>query len=206
MKLFLYSLNVTEAHWAKLETQLGKEARDTTVGLIENAADVIPGSESWLGAIRGGIASRGFEVEAIDLRKCQAAALHRKLAEKDIIWVGGGNTYYLRWILSESGADAAIGELVRNGKVYAGWSAGAVVAGPTTLYFDLMGDDPKDAPQLITDGLDLTDFAVVPHVDHPDFAGGAELTKSKLSRDGFSVKALRDSDALFIHGQECLML
>jgi len=70
----------------------------------------------------------------VDLRnwRNKREALREKLASKDVIWLGGGNTYYLRWILKETGADDIIINLVQQGKVYAGWSAGAMVAGPNT--------------------------------------------------------------------------
>ena len=64
-------------------------------------------------------------------------SLTSKLSSKDALWHGGGNTFYLRWILSNTGADEVITKLVRHGLVYGGGSAGAIVAGPTLKYFEV---------------------------------------------------------------------
>lgn len=55
----------------------------------------------------------------------------------------GGNPYYLRWLLKVTGADEMITALVKQGKVYAGASAGGVLAGPTLRFFDNQ-DDPNE--------------------------------------------------------------
>lgn len=203
MKLFLYSLHLTEAHAVELSQLVGKNPEDTTFALIENAADVIPNSKGWVGGIRNSLKDKGYQVEPLDLRKWinRPEALREKLRSKDVIWLGGGNSYYLRWILKASGADEMIQELVKAGKVYAGWSAGAIVAGPTLQHFDAMGDDPKDAAELILEGLQLTELVVVPHMDHPDFIEGAEFAHQQLLKDGFYTVPLNDSQALMIHGE-----
>lgn len=122
--------------------------------------------------------------------------------DKDVIWVGGGHTYYLRWILRACGADKIISDLVGQGKIYAGWSAGAVVSWPSIRFFDAMGDDPKDAPEWIEEGLGLCPLVIVPHVDHPDFMGGAKITSQKLQDAGFVVCELKDDQAFVVQNQQ----
>jgi dipeptidase E len=132
-KLFLYSLALSENQAAALTRLVGKDPAQITFALIENAADVIPNSKDWLGGFREMLRSKGYQLEILDLRKWKykKTELYQKLASKDVIWLGGGNTFYLRWILKDTGADNIIQDLVEKGKIYAGWSAGAVVAGPT---------------------------------------------------------------------------
>ena len=119
-----------------------------------------------------------------------------------MVWVCGGHTYYLRWILSASGADKTLIDFVGKGKVYAGWSAGAIVAGPTTKHFDLMGDNPTDAPQSIFEGLHLTDKVIVPHIDNPDFDKGAAQAGKKLTEDGYQTIPLQDDQVVVIDGDQ----
>lgn len=45
------------------------------------------------------------------------------------IYIGGGNTYYLRYLLSQSGLDQAIVDYYRKGGVIYGGSAGAIILG-----------------------------------------------------------------------------
>jgi dipeptidase E len=204
MKLFLYSLAFSTEQAAVLTTLVGKDAKDITFALIENAADIVTNSSEWLGGFRGMLQQNGYQLEQIDLRKWMnnRHALREKLASKDVIWLGGGHTYYLRWILKETGADIIIKELVEKEKVYAGWSAGAIVAGPTTQYFDLMSDDPSDAPEVILDGLNLTDIVVVPHLDNKDFAEDAQIANIHLRMAGYDTILLADSQVLIIDGDE----
>ena len=146
----------------------------------------------------------GYRLELIDLRKWMknSNGLKEKFKTKDIICLGGGHTYYLRWILKETGTDMLIKAFVNEGKVYAGWSAGAIMAGPTTLYFDLMGDNPEDAPEFITDGLGLTDTVIVPHLDNPDFNLSAIKADQQLRQAGFSTMALKDNEVFIVNGEK----
>lgn len=202
-KLFLYSLSLTGDHFAELEKLTGKKAGDIQFACIENATDIIDGAEHWLPGIRQSLIDRGYQVEPIDLRKWlnKKDALHEKLQSKDVLWLCGGHTYYLRWILKESCADNIIKELVATGKVFAGWSAGAIMAGPTTKYFHLMGDDPKDAPELIEEGLNLTATVIVPHMDNADFAEGAVKANEALLKAGYNTIPLNDNQAFIVCGE-----
>lgn len=203
-KLFLYSLAVSAEQHRALAALVGRERREITVTLIENAADVIPNSDGWVQGIRQGLQHEGYQVEPLDLRNWQnrREALREQLMSRDIVWVGGGHTYYLRWILRATGADDLIKECVGLGKVYAGWSAGAIVAGPTTRYFEAMGDDPAEAPEVVLDGLSLTQSVVVPHIDNADFMDGATEADRQLRRDGFDTVPLRDTQVLVVDGDE----
>jgi dipeptidase E len=203
MKLFLYSLELTREHACVLNRLAGKDPCEMSFALIENAADIIPNRNDWLGGFRDMLKGNGYQLERIDLQKwCgKEEKLKLKLATKDVIWLGGGHTYYLRWILRQSHADIIIRDLVRQGTIYAGWSAGAVVAGPTTQYFDKMGDDPNMCPQLINEGLNLTNYVVVPHMDNKDFYEGADMTNQLLRKAGYQTIRLGDSQALVIDGE-----
>jgi dipeptidase E len=204
-KLFLYSLTVSSEQHAALAVLAGREQRDIKVALIENAADIIPNSEGWVQGIRKSLREQGYQVEPVDVRNWQhrREELRSRLMSSDVIWVDGGHTYYLRWMLRESGADEIIRECVRQGKVYAGWSAGAIVAGPTTQYFDAMGDDPAEVPDVILEGLGLTRFVVVPHIDNTDFMEGAMEANFQLTKAGFKTVPLGDTQVLVIDGDEC---
>lgn len=203
-KLFLYSMNVTPQQCSWLTKLVDKDADNIQIAVIENATDIIEGDTSWQSAFTGMLAVNGYQLEKIDLRKWlgKAEKLEKKLAAKDVIWLGGGHTYYLRWILKESCADRIICKLAEKGTVYAGWSAGAIMAGPTTRFFNEMGDDPSEAPQKISEGLYLTDMVVVPHRDNPDYKKAAVKTNGLLEKAGYTPVLLGDSEVLVINGKE----
>lgn len=203
MKLFLYSLALSQDQALELSGLVGKKPQDITFALIENAADVVSNAHDWLGGFRDMLRINGFQLDVVDLRRWQGQqeALRDKLSGKDVIWLGGGNTFYLRWILKKTGADEIIRECVRNGKVYAGWSAGAVVAGPTLEYFDTM-DDTQESPEIIWEGLNLTDIVVVPHLDNKDFAEDAQVANEQLRAAGYHTIFIGDHQVLVVNGDE----
>lgn len=200
MKLFLYSSYLlADAHLRALEALTGKDPAAIRFAVIANAVDVFEEAEAWIDSSLDALRVHGAQVDNIDLRvwRDDREGLRQTLSDYDIIWVNGGHTFYLRWMLQVSGADAIISALVQAGTVYAGWSAGAIVAGPTLHYFELF-DDLKDAPEVIWDGLAMTDLVVLPHMDLPDFADGMREIDQQLQRDGFRTVPLREDQALVI--------
>ncbi|WP_159071212.1 Type 1 glutamine amidotransferase-like domain-containing protein [Campylobacter concisus] len=83
------------------------------------------------------------------------------ISQCDIIYVSGGNTFYLLNELRKSCAAQAIKNAVKAGKIYIGESAGAIVAAPDTRYATLM--DENSAKTSDFTGLNLVDFYIVPH-------------------------------------------
>lgn len=201
MKLLLYSLAFSDAHAARLTRWLGRPADEITIAASDNAADVVAGSEAWRDTFIQALEERGFKVLRIDLRHWldHQTGLREALAAGDVLWLGGGNTYYLRWLLKATGADDLIVERVRAGTIYAGWSAGAMVAGPTLRHIEAM-ETQEGVPALVLDGLGLTEHMVVPHIDNPDFIASAAATDEALKAAGFSTAPLRDDQALIIDG------
>ena len=83
------------------------------------------------------------------------------ISQCDIIYVSGGNTFYLLNELRKSRIWQAIKNEVKAGKIYIGESAGAIVAAPGTRYATLMDENSANMSDFT--GLNLVDFCVVPH-------------------------------------------
>lgn len=175
---------------------------DVRIALIENAADVYEeGNKGWVYESRNSIAAHGFQVDVVDLEEYRLGkqGLLRRLEDADVVWLGGGNTYYLRWILKETRADSIIAELVKRGKVYGGGSAGAIVAGPTIQFFE-PADDPSNAPEIILDGLNLTQVVVVPHWANDKYGHVMGPIEQRLKDAGYATLHITDEEALVIDG------
>lgn len=191
-------------HRQAIAEALGKPCDQASALWVANAVDVEPEHHDWVPRSRAMLADLGFALTDLDLRDYldnpSAPELARTLASADLLWINGGNTFYLRWLMRASGADQLISEAVANGLVYGGGSAGAIVAGPTLNHFQPM-DAPELAPELVLDGLGLTDQVVVPHIDNSDFASAAEYAQRHLERDGYPTLALTDSQIAIIRGE-----
>lgn len=83
------------------------------------------------------------------------------ISQCDVIYVSGGNTFYLLNELRKSYVWQAIKNAVKAGKIYIGESAGAIVAAPGTRYATLMDENSANMSDFT--GLNLVDFCVVPH-------------------------------------------
>jgi len=59
----------------------------------------------------------GFQVEDIDLENKKESELKEILKDKDIIYVQGGNTFYLLKYIKESGFDKLVKQLIQKGKI-----------------------------------------------------------------------------------------
>ena len=89
------------------------------------------------------------------------------ISQCDIIYVSGGNTFYLLNELRKSRIWQAIKNAVKAGKIYIGESAGAIVAAPDTRYATLMDENSTNTSDFT--GLNLVDFYVVLHFDCEPF-------------------------------------
>ena len=206
MKLLLSSFGPSPAHDAALVELAGKPLDQIRVGYIENAHDVYD-DPAALGEGREGLRRDGYTFELVDLREWRAdrAGLRTLLEGFDAFLIAGGNPYYLRSLMQLTRADEIITDRVRNGAVYAGASAGAVVAGPTLRHFDEL-DDPAEAETVIWEGLGLTEIVIAPHVDNPDFGKGCRKAGDLCERDGYTVVRVKDAQALVIDGDDQRMI
>jgi len=202
MKLFLSSQSISKEqapHFIKL---VGKPASDIHVAVIENAADVEEGPKDWLYRNRQMIGSHGFSIEYVDLKQYaeDAESFQQKLATKDALWFGGGNMYYLRWLIQAMGIENILRSFAEE-KVYGGGSAGSIIVGPTLKHFET-ADDPNRAPEVLLDGLNFTRKVVLPHMDSEKYAPIMDGINRKLQADGFQTIPLTDAQALVIDGSE----
>ncbi|MCO6557916.1 MAG: Type 1 glutamine amidotransferase-like domain-containing protein [Bifidobacterium sp.] len=146
----------------------------------------------------------GFRVRTIDLATTMRDEVKRSLAASDVIWVGGGNSFHLLRELRRSGAGHVIASLVHDGKPYVGVSAGAVVAAPDISYIE-----PMDERGVVADGdtagLNLVDFRVIPHLDHPFMGRAARLIASLERQRGHVTHVLEDAWTVVVNGAKVLV-
>lgn len=204
MKLFLTSKTISPTQAQPFKDLVGKQ--EITIALIENAADV-EHEKDWLYDNRRAFAAQGFQIDLVDLNEYRQKRkeLQARLARADVIWLGGGNTYYLRWILRHTGADTVITDLVHRGKIYGGASAGAIVAGPTLRSFEA-ADDPADAPEVIMEGLNLTETVTLPHWGNAKYGSVMQTAEKNLHDAGYKTVRITDDEALVIDGDRLQLI
>ncbi len=101
----------------------------------------------------------GLIVDELELSTATAEEIESKITNNDIIYVTGGNTFFLLQEMIRTGADKLIINEVNSGKLYIGESAGAVITAPSIEYIKSM-DSPEEAPDLIDiKGFGFVDFS-----------------------------------------------
>lgn len=106
----------------------------------------------------------GCVLDPVELSVTLRREVRDRLRRADILFVTGGNTFFLLQEIRRTGAAPLIAEHVAAGKPYLGASAGSMVLAPDITYVQLM-DDPRVAPGLDGDftALGIVPFSVVPH-------------------------------------------
>jgi len=204
MRLYLSSFDL--GHQTSELTALAPKGR---VGLVMNALDNrLEARSNWQGRQSTQLEALGFSVGELDLRRFFGArdALQEALADLDMLWINGGNSFILRRAMRLSGFDDVIKVLLsRDALAYAGFSAAAVVTAPSLRGLEAV-DDPEDVPEgypteIIWEGLGLLPFAVVVHYrsDHPESAA-VENEVALYEREGIPYRTLRDGQALVVQG------
>ncbi len=121
----------------------------------------------------------GLIVDEIDVSTADRSEVSRILKEDDVIYISGGNTFFLLQELRKSGADQIITEQIKAGKLYIGESAGSVILAPGIEYVQAM-DDSRAAPELSNfESLAVLDFYPLPHYKNFPFQKSVE----KVIRD-----------------------
>lgn len=146
----------------EIVAMLPKPAKELKLAFIPTAADPYD-DKPWMDADRATLAGLGFKVEDFDLKNKTEDETRKALSEFDVIFVAGGNTFYLLDWARKSGFIKVAKELVKKGTVYIGSSAGSYLACPT-----IEAAGWRSADRNIVDINDLTalgfvDFILVTH-------------------------------------------
>lgn len=111
----------------------------------------------------------GMLVEELELSKASKEEIHSALESCDVMYVSGGNTFYLLQELKRRAVDFEVVKQVLAGKLYIGESAGSMVCAKDIAYVQAM-DSIDKAPQLNEyAALGLVDFYPVPHYNNFPF-------------------------------------
>ena len=114
-KLFLTSTFAQVAH--ELTPLLTKPATELTVAFIPTAADVY--ADKWfIEADRAKLVEMGFQLVDVSIKDIHGDELTEILSGVDIIFVAGGNVFYLLEQARISGFLNIVPRLVENGVMY----------------------------------------------------------------------------------------
>ncbi len=117
----------------------------------------------------------------------------------DIVFLSGGNTFYLMKQIRNSGFETAMPKMLDEGVIYMSSSAGSIAAGSTTVTSNWKNPDrrPITRPKY-TQGLGYVPFAITPHLDD----GNRRTIEELAGTVDFPVAALTDEQSILVVNEE----
>lgn len=147
-----------------VEKKIGKGPQDVKVLYITTAGNLHPvDKRGWIVEGREILTGHGWQVFDYDLDGKSEAEVAEAISDKDVVFVQGGNQFYLLKKMQESGFYDIIKRFLAKGGLYFGESAGAIVCSENIAEHLVMSCDEDWAELDDYDGLGLVNFLVRPH-------------------------------------------
>jgi len=139
----------------------------------------------------------GYEVENFDVSVFSEEIAKEKLSEAKIVFISGGNTFYLLQELKRKNLITYLKERIENGMLYIGESAGSVIAAPDIEYASVIDDETVATELDDYAGLNLVDFYIVPHFEEEPFVESSRNTV-ELYKDKLDLKLINNKEAILV--------
>lgn len=143
--------------------------------------------------------SLGAEILELEVSESTPEEIAATLEEADIIYIAGGNTFYLMDQLRQKGADREIYRHVEQGKLYVGESAGAVACAENIRYVQPMDPIPQDYAQEEDKGLGLIAFCPLPHYRSMPFEEEAEQIYEEYAH--LPLEPITNEEVIWVEGE-----
>ena len=141
----------------------------------------------------------GMGVDLLEVTAVPTAEATALLVKNPIIYIAGGNTFFLLQELRRTGLDQVILAEIVKGTIYIGESAGAIIMSPDIDYIALM-DNVKQAPELTSSrGLGLLAEYLVPHAKNSFLSEYVHQIIHTYGQER-ELLLLQDTQALLING------
>ena len=181
---------------------LQKPTYDVTVAFINTAYKYeMEENPNYKNPDLGIMRDVGFNVEEVDIEGKKEAEVMKLLEMKDIIFVAGGNTYYLLKVMRECNFEKVIRKLLKWGKVYIGSSAGSIVAGRTIRTAAWKESDKNYVGLKDLRGLNLVPFDIFVHYE-PEWAEKIKQEIKNPKKREKQLKIITDGQAILVQGKE----
>ncbi len=183
---------------------VGKPQDEISIAIINEAYAIEEGDKYWtINNLND--AARNFKggVDLVNLLALSLEEMERRIANKDAIFIVGGNMDYLMSVFDKTGFSKLLPKLLET-KVYVGSSAGSIILGkrlPTEAYEAIYGG-PRDE-RAVVKYLELVDFAFLSHLNSAAFPNNnAEVLQNACRDVAFPVYSLADDSAIVIDSDE----
>lgn len=195
MKILLTSQGLPKELKDTFLSLLIKSPAENKVSFITTAAFGNEDNPTWLEVYRKQLRDYGVkDIEDLDLKDKKQEELRKILENKDIIFVNGGNTFYLLHWIKKSGFYKVLPKLLRDEKLFIGISAGSYVCGPTIEQANWKHANRNKIGLNDLQGLQMVSFLIKAHFkksDRPIIEQAAKTCK-------YPIVGLNDTQAILV--------
>ncbi len=170
---------------------------ELNIGYITTAA-ALSRDKNFFEEIKQTIRDNGYKFTPIDIEGKSISELRDFFSDKNVIHIEGGNTFHLLKVIRDTNFAPLLRELLEEGKVYIGTSAGAYIMCPT-IDVATWNESGKDR-------CGITDFTALNYV--PFFIKAhytdevAEKLKEKQKTLPLPLRVLRDGQGIIVEDGE----
>ncbi len=167
------------------------------IGYVVTASKVAR-DKTWSENVKKEIIKNNYFFEEFDIEGKTKEKIKSFFKDKNIIQVEGGNTFYLLNAIRNSEFSEALKELLNEGKIYIGTSAGAYIMCPTIEVSD-WNPDGKDRFG-ITDFTSLNYAPFVLKVHYKDEQ--EDFIRERMKTLNYPLRILRDGQGIIVEGDK----
>lgn len=155
---------VAEMIMEDIERLLGKKAGEIRVAYVVTAGNLHPVEQrTWIDEGREILKERGWKVFDYDIAGKNEHEVKDELAGRDVVFVQGGNNFYLLQQMQRCGFREIVRKKVADGMPYIGESAGAIVCAEDLAEQKYISGDADVVELEDFRGLGLVNFLIKPH-------------------------------------------
>ncbi len=199
MKLLLTSAGIVPELKECFLSLLPKKPEEIKVVFITTAAYGESKNPTWMEKDRQLLYECGIKhIEDLDLKDKTQSELEKIVADKDLIFVNGGNTFYLLYWIKKSGFDSVVRKYVKRGGLYVGVSAGSYVACPTIEMAAWKHQDRNKVGLEDLTALNLVPFLLTAHFEEKY----RKIIEAEAKKTKYPIVALADEQAVLVEGKK----
>lgn len=148
----------------------------------------------------------GFAVDILDVAKESAEVCSQRIREARIIFISGGNTFYLLQELQRKNLIPALSKAIRTDScAYIGESAGSIILSKNIEYAHFM-DDVKQAPEIQNfSALGVVDVYPLPHYIEPPFTESVKQT-FETYRNTLNLLPINNQQAIVVDDNDAIIV
>ncbi len=178
---------------------LPKKPEDNKVAFVTTAAYGETKNPTWMEKDRQLLYGCGIKhIEDLDLKDKTQGDLERILADKDIVFVNGGNTFYLLHYARKSSFDKVLSRFLARGGLYVGVSAGSYIVCPTIEQATWKHQDRNRVGMVDFTALNLVPFLITAHFEEKY----KSIVEQAAKITDYPIVALTDRQAIVVRGKK----